>query len=171
MFDKQAELQLTTTTLACTCAQGDIVAYSPFIEYHFYFPRALGVLAHKLSAHTQSANGTTPTTGVPSQPVSQDALSSLVAGLKRLLSSGVSLHRIVSVLVICHWQDCPHQDTLGPALLSALTDTTGLEDMLPYIVAMQRDCQVCRRRGVSVLFRRCGYEYVMCLHDPKLMSM
>ena len=75
-------------------------------------------------------------------PQNQDAIASLLGGLKRLLCSGCALHRMVSVLVVYHWPDCPHRETLGSALMSALTDTAGLEDIVPYILAMQRDCQV-----------------------------
>ncbi len=69
-------------------------------------------------------------------------MPSLLTGIKRLLSSGCALHKMVSVLIVRHWQNCPHLDSLGPALLAALTDTAGLEDIVPFVLAMQRDCQV-----------------------------
>ena len=72
-----------------------------------------------------------------------DAVAVLLGGLARLLASNYALHKMVSVLVIYHWRDCPARETLGHTLLSALTDTSGMEDMVPYILAMQRDCQVC----------------------------
>jgi hypothetical protein len=58
-----------------------------------------------------------------------------------MVVSSQAIHRMAAVLVVYHWDHCPGH-TLGPTLLSALADTSSMEDMLPFILGMQKDCQV-----------------------------
>lgn len=82
---------------------------------------------------------TTPPGSSPSPPL--EAVSTLLTHLLKFLSTNLALYRMVAVLVVCHWDDCPHH-TLHMPLLTALTDTSSLEDIIPYIHNMQKDCQV-----------------------------
>lgn len=105
------------------------------VIFHVIFPRALGLLASKMTTPIDSPSDSSPS------PAPLEAVSTLLTQLLKCLTTNLALYRMVSVLVVCHWQDCPRHALQSP-LLSALTDTSGLEDILPYIHNMQRDCQV-----------------------------
>ena len=103
-----------------------------FVSTIICFHRALGLLASKMTL--------TPSDSSPS-PAPLEAVSTLLTQLLKCLTTNLALYRMVSVLVVYHWKGCPPHALQTP-LLSALTDTSGLEDILPYIHNLQKDCQV-----------------------------
>ena len=110
--------------------------------------RALGLLASRMTPPTPAP--TPPCDGSLEDPPphsnggspSPEAVSLLLSHLVQLVSAQSALHRMVAVLVVCHWDHCPSH-TLNPSLQKALTDTGGLEELVPFILNMQKDCQVC----------------------------
>ena len=104
------------------------------INTYFSICRALGLLASKMT----SSPAPPPPAGPPPP---HEATSVLLKHVLQLVSTNFALQRMVGVLVVSHWEGCPGH-TLSSALLAALTSTDALEDMVPYILAMQKDCQV-----------------------------
>lgn len=109
--------------------------------------RALGLLAFKLNSAPvppqSESNSSTPTA---SQVVSQFS-----EGLQQLLGQNVVIRKMISSLVICFWEDCP-KPSLLPPLNAALTVQGGYEELMPYVLALQKDCHVSGLRCVWVCF-------------------
>lgn len=81
----------------------------------------------------------TPPEATP--PCLPEACSVLLSHLVQLFTACWSRHRIVAALVVCHWDGCS-SPSLHTPLLTALADTAVLEDVMPYVLDMQKDCQV-----------------------------
>ena len=108
--------------------------------------RALGLLAAKLSI---SSDSTSQSDHPPSSPPHQSsstlphctqALSTLCEGLRQMLVRCSSTHRTVASLVVGYWGQCP-SDLLS-LLTTVLTEQASYEEIMPFLVAMQRDCHV-----------------------------
>ena len=101
--------------------------------------RALGLLASKLSTSPSiPSNVVSPGS---EEPPTLNAINVLRNGVCQLLSNNTGLHKIVAALVVYHWEGCP-REALCSRFLSALTEMTDLEETLPFIMNMQKDCQV-----------------------------
>lgn len=97
--------------------------------------RALGTLAAKLSGTVEGS--------VPPQHSSLEqspARTTLCEGLRQMLVRPSSIHRMVASLVIGYWGQCPGE--LHTLLSTVLTEKTTYEEIMPFLVAMQRECHV-----------------------------
>lgn len=92
----------------------------------------------------------TPPPPVATPPCPPEAASVLLSHLVQLFTASWSRHRIVAALVVCHWDGCPSPSLQAP-LLTALADTAVLEDVMPYVLDMQKDCQVSRSCELTVM--------------------
>ena len=132
--------------------------------------RALGLLAAKLShSHPTSSLATAnsspaaegdasrislPSSSSPSPSSSSSSSSSfsatsssssqavavLTEGLRQMLARASAVHRMVASLVIGFWGQCPSE--LLTLLSSVLTEQITYEEIMPFLVALQRDCHV-----------------------------
>lgn len=82
-----------------------------------------------------NAGGATPESGY-----STPALATLTEGLGQMLVRTSSTHRMMASLVIGHWGQCPR--SLLPQLTAILTETATYEEILPFLMIMQRECHV-----------------------------
>ena len=130
---------------------------------YFSSDRALGQLAFKISnSSLQSIDSSTSTT---SKVVSQ-----FLEGLQQLLGQNVAIRKIISSLVVCFWEDCPKASLLPP-LNTALTVQGGYEELVPHVLALQKDCHVSHCGYIHVHIYAHTYTYmrlVLCLclqHD------
>ena len=109
--------------------------------------RALGLLAAKLSISSDSTSQSDHPPSSPPHPSSSStlphctqALSTLCEGLRQMLVRCSSTHRTVASLVVGYWGQCP-SDLLS-LLTTVLTEQASYEEIMPFLVAMQRDCHV-----------------------------
>ena len=75
------------------------------------------------------------TLGYPTQGV-----ATLTEGLQQMLTRSSSAHRMVASLLVGYWGACP--DKLQPLLSNLLMERTTYEEIVPFLVAMQRECHV-----------------------------
>ena len=52
------------------------------------------------------------------------------------------MHKMVVGLVLTFWKGCGFKGQLVPQLMTALTEDGGYEDLMPFLLAMQKDCHV-----------------------------
>ena len=125
-----------------------------------YCNRALGLLASKFSTSSQSPNPPSTTTTIPAQstqglppttlanqstqglPPTTLAVNQLLDGLQQLLSRNATTHKIVCSLIVTFWNGCP-KELLLPQLNSSLVEQGGYEELMPFLLALQKDCHVC----------------------------
>ena len=69
-------------------------------------------------------------------------LLQFVSGLLQFLMRSFAMHKIVVGLVLTFWKGCSFKEQLVSQLTSALTGDGGYEDLMPFILAMQKDCHV-----------------------------
>ena len=65
-----------------------------------------------------------------------------VNGLQQFLVRNFAMHKMVVGLVLTFWKGCGFKDQLVPQLMTALTEDRGYEDLMPFLLAMQKDCHV-----------------------------
>ena len=132
--------------------------------------RALGQLAAKMTSSSTPSYISTPgystpasdkpsntpdptTTTKPSEPASAPghsntttpgyptpAVATLTEGLGQMLTRSNSIHRMVASLVIGYWGVCPSQ--LLSQLNTILHERATYEEILSFLMAMQRECHV-----------------------------
>ena len=103
------------------------------------FCRALGELAMKLS----SASGGQGTSSQTTNSVAMHNVTlQFVSGLQQFLTRNLALHKMVVGLVLSFWKGCGFKEQLVGQLTSALTGDGGYEDLMLFILAMQKDCHV-----------------------------
>ncbi|CAI8034563.1 TATA-binding protein-associated factor 172 [Geodia barretti] len=115
--------------------------------------------------HSTTPDPTTKTTTTPPQLASAPgypnpttpgyftpASTTLTEGLGQMLTRSSSTHRIVAALTIGYWGVCPSQLLSG--LNTKLTERTTYEEILPFLMTMQRECHslvlAFDKNGVSV---------------------
>lgn len=103
------------------------------------FYRALGELAMKLSSASCGQATTLQTTN--SMAIHNITLQ-FVSGLQQFLTRNLALHKMVVGLVLTFWKGCGFKEQLVGQLTLALTGDGGYEDLMPFILAMQKDCHV-----------------------------
>lgn len=107
--------------------------------------RALGLLASRFIAisslphNPPSIAGTISAQGLPPAVT---AVNQLLEGLQQLLSRNTTTHKIVSSLIVTFWSGCP-KERLLPQLNSSLLEQGGYEELMPFLLALQKDCHVC----------------------------
>ena len=85
-----------------------------------------------------------------SSPVDQASATNLlnqtmvhfVNGLQQFLTRNFAMHKMVVGLVLTFWKGCGFKDQLVPQLMKSLTEDGGYEDLMPFLLTMQKDCHV-----------------------------
>lgn len=65
-----------------------------------------------------------------------------VNGLQQFLTRNFAMHKMVVGLVLTFWKGCGFKDQLVPQLMKSLTEDGGYEDLMPFLLTMQKDCHV-----------------------------
>ena len=71
------------------------------------------------------------------------------------------MHKMVVGLVLTFWKGCGYKDQLVPPLMTALTEEGSYEDLMPFLLAMQKDCHVRSYLPYSGKFWRNGPQIVL----------
>ena len=106
--------------------------------------RALGQLASKFSSSSPNPPSTTTTIPVQSTqglPPTDITVNRLLDGLQQLLSRNATTHKVVGSLIITFWNGCPKEQLL-PQLNSSLVEQGSYEELMPFLLALQKDCHV-----------------------------
>ncbi len=108
--------------------------------HHVILYRALGELAVKLSSssvdHQSSATNSL-----------NQVMLHFVNGLQQFLTRNFAIHKMVVGLVLTFWKGCGFKDQLVPRLMTALTEDGSYEDLMPFLLAMQKDCHVRKQQN------------------------
>lgn len=65
-----------------------------------------------------------------------------ISGLQQFLMRNFAMHKMVAGLVLTFWKGCSYKDQLVTHLTSALTEEGSYEDLMPFLLAVQKDCHV-----------------------------
>lgn len=103
------------------------------------FCRALGELAMKLSS---TSGGQAIALQTTNSVAVHNVVLQFVNGLQQFLTRNLALHKMVIGLVLTFWKGCGFKEQLVGQLTMALTGDGGYEDLMPFILAMQKDCHV-----------------------------
>lgn len=82
----------------------------------------------------------------PTNPIIANIVLQFVQGLQQFLGRNFALHKMVASLVLTFWKGCGFKDQLVPQLMAALTEEAAYEDLMPFILTMQKDCHVCKKK-------------------------
>ena len=93
----------------------------------------------KLSEAPSSTTQSQPPT---SSTFIENIMLQFVNGLQQFLGRNFATHKMVVGLVLTFWKDCSYKEQLISQLNMALTEEGGYEDLMPFILAMQKDCHV-----------------------------
>ena len=104
------------------------------MDYHFvvihliatptFYYRALGLLAAQVGCHGDS----------------DSPLTQLSEGLRQMLAGNSATHKMVAALVVSFWKHCP--GNLVPQFTAALTEQGVYEEIMPFLLSLQKDCHV-----------------------------
>ena len=104
------------------------------MDYHFvvinliatptFYYRALGLLASQVGCHGDS----------------DSPLTQLSEGLRQMLAGNSATHKMVAALVVSFWKHCP--GNLVPQFTAALTEQGVYEEIMPFLLSLQKDCHV-----------------------------
>ena len=74
--------------------------------------------------------------------LTDNILLQFVSGLQQFLARNFAMHKMIVGLVLTLWKGCSYKDQLVSQLTSALTEESGYEELMPFLLAMQKDCHV-----------------------------
>ena len=94
--------------------------------YYCLFCRALGLLASQVGSGS-AEEGPHP-------------LSQLPEGLRQLLMGNSATHKMIAAMIVSYWKYCPAD--LLPQFTAALTEQSVYDELMPFLISLQKDCHV-----------------------------